>query len=122
MIGGVITSTVLTLVVIPTFYEILDEWREKLLKKVGLGKTRAEAVGGRCHRSGSRGSDELGQELVPGIHVFGRASFSTEVFLKRAEPRPHCAGDGSAFASYRGVSARLIVSARRISARSRFCF
>jgi HAE1 family hydrophobic/amphiphilic exporter-1 len=28
VIGGVITSTVLTLVVIPTFYEILDEWRE----------------------------------------------------------------------------------------------
>ena len=42
--GGVITSTLLTLVVIPTFYEILDEWREKLLEKVGLGKKRAEAV------------------------------------------------------------------------------
>jgi HAE1 family hydrophobic/amphiphilic exporter-1 len=28
VIGGVITSTVLTLVVIPTVYEILDEWRE----------------------------------------------------------------------------------------------
>ncbi len=27
MIGGVITSTLLTLLVIPTFYEILDEWR-----------------------------------------------------------------------------------------------
>ena len=27
VIGGVITSTVLTLVAIPTFYEILDEWR-----------------------------------------------------------------------------------------------
>ena len=27
VIGGVITSTVLTLLVIPTFYEILDEWR-----------------------------------------------------------------------------------------------
>ena len=27
MIGGVITSTFLTLLVIPTFYEILDEWR-----------------------------------------------------------------------------------------------
>ena len=31
VIGGVITSTLLTLIVIPTFYEILDEWREKLL-------------------------------------------------------------------------------------------
>jgi HAE1 family hydrophobic/amphiphilic exporter-1 len=28
VIGGVITSTFLTLLVIPTFYEILDEWRE----------------------------------------------------------------------------------------------
>ena len=37
VIGGVITSTLLTLVVIPTFYEILDEWREWVLKKVGLG-------------------------------------------------------------------------------------
>jgi HAE1 family hydrophobic/amphiphilic exporter-1 len=33
IIGGVITSTVLTLVVIPTVYEILDDWR---LKLVGL--------------------------------------------------------------------------------------
>jgi HAE1 family hydrophobic/amphiphilic exporter-1 len=33
VIGGVITSTVLTLVVIPTFYEILDEWREWLFGK-----------------------------------------------------------------------------------------
>src|SRR5437764_8544718 len=31
VIGGVITSTVLTLIVIPTVYEILDEWRERLL-------------------------------------------------------------------------------------------
>jgi HAE1 family hydrophobic/amphiphilic exporter-1 len=29
VIGGVITSTVLTLVVIPTFYEILDGWRSR---------------------------------------------------------------------------------------------
>ena len=41
VIGGVITSTVLTLVVIPTFYEIMDEWREKIIEKVGLGKKRA---------------------------------------------------------------------------------
>ena len=47
VIGGVITSTVLTLVVIPTFYEIMDEWREKIMEKVGLGKKRAaESVGG----------------------------------------------------------------------------
>src|SRR6478672_8314144 len=45
VIGGVITSTLLTLVVIPTFYEILDEWREKVLEKVGVGKKKAEHVG-----------------------------------------------------------------------------
>jgi HAE1 family hydrophobic/amphiphilic exporter-1 len=36
VIGGVITSTLLTLVVIPTFYEILDEWREWVLSKFGV--------------------------------------------------------------------------------------
>jgi HAE1 family hydrophobic/amphiphilic exporter-1 len=30
VIGGVVTSTILTLIVIPTVYEILDEWRESL--------------------------------------------------------------------------------------------
>jgi HAE1 family hydrophobic/amphiphilic exporter-1 len=30
VIGGVITSTLLTLIVIPTIYEILDEWKEGL--------------------------------------------------------------------------------------------
>ncbi len=38
VIGGVITSTLLTLVVIPTFYEILDEWREWILTKLGVMK------------------------------------------------------------------------------------
>jgi HAE1 family hydrophobic/amphiphilic exporter-1 len=33
VIGGVITSTILTLVVIPTIYEIFDEWREWFHKK-----------------------------------------------------------------------------------------
>src|SRR6185295_7234422 len=33
VIGGVIASTVLTLVVIPTVYEIFDEWREWLLAR-----------------------------------------------------------------------------------------
>ncbi|HET9275358.1 MAG TPA: efflux RND transporter permease subunit, partial [Gemmatimonadales bacterium] len=36
VIGGVITSTLLTLVAIPTFYEILDELRERALG--GLGR------------------------------------------------------------------------------------
>ena len=40
VIGGVITSTLLTLVVIPTFYEILDEWREWVLTKFGVYKRR----------------------------------------------------------------------------------
>ncbi|HEX7023703.1 MAG TPA: efflux RND transporter permease subunit, partial [Gemmatimonadales bacterium] len=35
VIGGVITSTVLTLVAIPTFYEILDETWHKLLGFLG---------------------------------------------------------------------------------------
>jgi HAE1 family hydrophobic/amphiphilic exporter-1 len=30
VIGGVITSTLLTLIAIPTFYEILDGWRERV--------------------------------------------------------------------------------------------
>ncbi len=34
VIGGVITSTLLTLLVIPTFYEILTEWRDWLTSKV----------------------------------------------------------------------------------------
>ncbi|HEY8165829.1 MAG TPA: efflux RND transporter permease subunit [Gemmatimonadaceae bacterium] len=34
VIGGVITSTLLTLVVIPTVYEIMDEWREAILGKL----------------------------------------------------------------------------------------
>ncbi len=36
VIGGVITSTLLTLLVIPTFYEIMDAWRSGLARKLGL--------------------------------------------------------------------------------------
>ncbi|HVA58620.1 MAG: efflux RND transporter permease subunit [Gemmatimonadaceae bacterium] len=36
VIGGVITSTLLTLLVIPTFYEIMDGWRSRLARKFGL--------------------------------------------------------------------------------------
>jgi HAE1 family hydrophobic/amphiphilic exporter-1 len=47
VIGGVITSTLLTLVVIPTFYEIMDEWREKIVEKLGFAKHQAgQAVTG----------------------------------------------------------------------------
>ena len=35
VIGGVITSTLLTLIAIPTFYEILDEWRQSLSRVFG---------------------------------------------------------------------------------------
>ncbi len=37
VIGGVIASTILTLVVIPTVYEILDGWRERMLARLNLG-------------------------------------------------------------------------------------
>ena len=41
VIGGVITSTLLTLVAIPTYYEILDETRERLLRlSAGLFRGR----------------------------------------------------------------------------------
>jgi hydrophobic/amphiphilic exporter-1 (mainly G- bacteria), HAE1 family len=36
VIGGVITSTLLTLLVIPTFYEIMDGWRAGMARKFGL--------------------------------------------------------------------------------------
>jgi HAE1 family hydrophobic/amphiphilic exporter-1 len=35
VIGGVITSTFLTLLVIPTGYEILDEWRQAFMRRLG---------------------------------------------------------------------------------------
>ncbi len=38
VIGGTITSTVLTLFVIPTVYEILDDWREKLGARIRRGR------------------------------------------------------------------------------------
>jgi HAE1 family hydrophobic/amphiphilic exporter-1 len=36
IIGGVITSTFLTLLVIPTFYEVMDEIRAKFARRVGM--------------------------------------------------------------------------------------
>ncbi len=36
VIGGVIASTILTLVVIPTVYEILDDWRERMLARLRI--------------------------------------------------------------------------------------
>jgi HAE1 family hydrophobic/amphiphilic exporter-1 len=40
VVGGVITSTILTLLAIPTFYEILDEWRGWFASKVGMRAPR----------------------------------------------------------------------------------
>ncbi len=46
VIGGVIASTVLTLLVIPTVYEIFDEWREWLFARFGRrARTHAEPAG-----------------------------------------------------------------------------
>jgi HAE1 family hydrophobic/amphiphilic exporter-1 len=45
VIGGVITSTILTLVVIPTFYEIMTEWRDWLLARL-MGKKHEHGHGG----------------------------------------------------------------------------
>ncbi|HEY5220060.1 MAG TPA: efflux RND transporter permease subunit, partial [Gemmatimonadaceae bacterium] len=36
VIGGVVTSTLLTLLVIPTFYEIMDGWRSGLARTFGI--------------------------------------------------------------------------------------
>ena len=34
VIGGVITSTLLTLLVIPTFYDIITRWRDAFIRRV----------------------------------------------------------------------------------------
>jgi len=44
VIGGVITSTLLTLLVIPTFYEILDEWRHWLMVRFRSSPRAAHAA------------------------------------------------------------------------------
>jgi hypothetical protein len=44
VIGGVVASTVFTLVVIPTVYEIMEEWRSRLLRRLGLGAHGAPSL------------------------------------------------------------------------------
>src|SRR5690606_41151702 len=48
VIGGVVTSTLLTLLVIPTVYEVLDEGKERLIRWLrrdrGQRETRARAA------------------------------------------------------------------------------
>ena len=52
VIGGTITSTVLTLFIIPTVYEILDDWREKLAVFDHMLATRRKAFADRLkHRA-----------------------------------------------------------------------
>jgi HAE1 family hydrophobic/amphiphilic exporter-1 len=48
VIGGVITSTVLTLLVIPTFYEIMTDWRDWLAARL-LGRTAPSHAAGPSH-------------------------------------------------------------------------
>ena len=43
VIGGVITSTLLTLFVIPTVYDILAGWRELLMARFGSKRARTHA-------------------------------------------------------------------------------
>jgi HAE1 family hydrophobic/amphiphilic exporter-1 len=54
VIGGTLTSTLLTLLVIPTVYEILDEWREWLLSRF---RRRAPAHGATPHPVPAAGDD-----------------------------------------------------------------
>jgi HAE1 family hydrophobic/amphiphilic exporter-1 len=45
VIGGVITSTMLTLLVIPTFYDILAGWRDRTRRLFGRDKRRHDGPG-----------------------------------------------------------------------------
>ena len=55
VIGGVITSTLLTLLVIPTFYEILDDMRTLAIARFGCARRARRAVPGRRARRSRHG-------------------------------------------------------------------
>jgi HAE1 family hydrophobic/amphiphilic exporter-1 len=55
VIGGVITSTFLTLLVIPTFYEILDEWRSGMQAFLGRRAAARKRAKGQPEVPGVRG-------------------------------------------------------------------
>ena len=67
VIGGTITSTLLTLIAIPTFYEILDELRENTMAFFGRKSTHS-AAGHAGHDAGERPrrAPVLEPEAVPG--------------------------------------------------------
>ena len=49
VIGGVVTSTLLTLLVIPTFYEILTDWRDWLLARFRGAQPRPHGAPAPAH-------------------------------------------------------------------------
>jgi HAE1 family hydrophobic/amphiphilic exporter-1 len=50
VIGGVITSTLLTLLVIPTVYEILSDWRDGLFARVRGTRPEKAPAAATAHR------------------------------------------------------------------------
>jgi HAE1 family hydrophobic/amphiphilic exporter-1 len=64
VIGGVITSTFLTLLVIPTFYEILDEWRSGMQVFFGRRSADRKAARGEASRPDDHGLQ--GRPPLPG--------------------------------------------------------
>jgi len=62
VIGGTITSTLLTLLVIPTFYEILDEWKEGAVEWIAARRRR------RARRLSEREGGAVPQAVPEGAH------------------------------------------------------
>ena len=106
VIGGVITSTILTLLVIPTFYEILTEWRDALGARI-FGRSHATGHGHehsqaprrrrsqRDRRCGeSRGVPRRGSHIRPSYDTqlgvaHARSASLTDCGLRRRQPLPH---------------------------------